>query len=528
MATQLHSLMKEATYYSVSSMVGRLFNVLLLPLYTAVMPPHDGEYGMMTSLYGWASILTVILSMGLETTFMRIANKDNERVNPAHVYSTAFITILGIVVVFGTVMHFISPAMAAFLGYPTHVAEVRLMGGMICGDVLLVLPFCYLRYRHQISKYAICKALYAVINALLCFLVLYVCPILQDKWPDGILWEFYLPNNSLNYVLGCNMATCLIMLYILIEEWKPFGHFHSAWDKVYKFHYVFDKRILSQMMVYALPILGASLIDIGIQTIDRILYLWLVPGEEGMRQLGIYGACFRIGMIMALATQVLRDISEPTLFRLARSRRATEHTGALIIKYFIICSIIIFLTIETFMVYIQRNLLLDPEYWEGISIIPILMCSEMLVGLQFYMSFWYKLTDRPSYGTLFAAITLVVIVLGNLLFVPEYGYIACAWSIFAGCLVRLLLTVVVSRFKSQYQFHFSGYRYIFLGAVFYAAMRICPSSNEGWSFMFKLTCLLIYIEMFFILEHRQINAVMQRIRNGRKHRTKRKAAITAE
>lgn len=524
MATQLHSLIKEATYYSVSSIVGRLFNVLLLPLYTAVMPPHDGEYGMMTSLYGWASLLTVILSMGLETTFMRIANKEDRDVNPAHVYSTAFITIMGLVAVFGTIMLLCAPMLAGVLGYPMHVAEVRLTGGIICGDVLLVLPFCYLRYRHQISKYAICKALYAVINAFLCFLVLYVCPILQHRWPEGILWEFYLPHNSLNYILGCNMVTCLIMLYVLIEEWKPFGHFHSAWDKVYKFHYVFDKKIFRQMMLYALPILGASLIDIGIQTIDRILYLWLVPGEEGMRQLGIYGACFRIGMIMALATQVLRDISEPTLFRLARSRRATERTGALIIKYFIICSMIIFLTVETCMEYIQRNLLLDAEYWEGIRIIPILMCSEMLVGLQFYMSFWYKLTDRPSYGTIFAAVTLVVIVLGNILFVPQYGYIACAWSIFAGCLVRLLLTVAVSRFKSQYQFHFSGYRYVFLGAVIYAAMRICPSLGDGWTFMFKLACLLIYIEMFFVFEHRQVSAVIARIRQNRRFRPKRKLA----
>lgn len=513
MAAQLRSLVKEAAYYSVSSVAGRLFNVLLLPLYTAVMPPQDGEYGMMTSLYGWSAVITVILTMGLETTFMRIANKEDRGVNPAYAYSTALLMLLTLTTGFGVASHFLSPDIAQFLGYPSHVAEVRLMCAVICGDTMLVLPFCYLRYRHQVTKYAVCKALYALLNALLCFIVLYLCPLLQERWPNGILWEFYLPHNSLNYILGCNLITCLILLYILIDEWKPFGHFHSAWDKVYTFRYVFDLKIFRHILLYAIPILGASLIDIGIQSVDRILYLWLVPGTEGMRQLGIYGACWRIGMIMALATQVLRDISEPTLFRLSRSHRAVEKTGALIIKYFVIFSIIIFLGVETCMGFIQRNLLINQEYWEGLPIIPILMWSEMLVGLQFYMSFWYKLTDRPSYGTIFAAISLVVIFAINIIFVPTYGYIACAWAIFAGCVVRLLLTFIVSRFKSQYKFHFSGYRYVILGIVFYISMVICPNLGAGWTFLFKLLCLSLYVGLVYYFERQQINEFIVRMRN---------------
>ena len=512
MATHIRGLVKEAVYYSTSSLVGRLFNVLLLPLYTAVMPPDDGEYGMMTSLYGWASIVTVILSMGLETTFMRIANKEDRGINPAHTYSTAFLAICGLTVVTGLLGYGLAPYLATFMGYPNHASEVRLMTAVACLDVVLVLPFCYLRYRHMVTKYAVCKALYAVINALLCFIVLYLCPILQERWPDGLLWEFYLPNNSLNYVLGCNLTTCIILLYILIEEWKPFGKFHSAWGNAYKFSYVFDRSIFRQLMIYALPILGASLIDIGIQSIDRILYLWLIPGAEGMRQLGIYGACFRIGMIMALATQVLRDISEPTLFRLSRSQRAVEKTGALIIKYFIIFSIIIFLLVEALMNVIQRHLLLDPDYWEGLTIVPILMCSEMLVGMQFYMSFWYKLTDRPSYGTVFAAVTLVIILLGNIIFVPIYGYIACAWSIFAGCLVRLLLTWIVSRFKSQYRFHFYGYRYILFGSFVYVSMRVFPIADQHGYTLFKLGLFGIYLLYFYYYEHEAISTAISRFR----------------
>lgn len=512
MASQLEVLMKEAAYYSTSSLVGRLFNVLLVPLYTAVMPPHEGEYGMMTSLYGWGSLITVILSMGLETTFMRIANKSEENVNPAHVYSTAFITIMALVGLFGVGITLLSPYAAFALGYPTHVAEVQLMGLVVCGDVLLVLPFCYLRYRHKVAKYAICKALYAIINALLCFIVLYACPRLQERWPEGILWEFYLPHNSLNYVIGCNLITCFIMLYIMIEEWKPFGYFYSAWNRRYRFRYVFDRGIFGQMMRYALPILGASLIDIGIQTIDRLLYLWLVPGAEGMRQLGIYGACFRIAMIMALATQVLRDVSEPTLFRLHRSQKTTERTGALIIKCFLIFSIGIFLAIETSMGYIERYLLLDREYWEGTSIIPILMASEIMVGMQFYMAFWYKLSDQPFYGTWFAAITLVVILAVNIIFVPIYGYVACAWAIFVGCLVRLLITTIVSRYKGTYHFQFSGYRYILLGGLIYFSMCICPDLGENWTFTFKFACLVVYTELVILLEHKEINNALIRFK----------------
>lgn len=481
------------------------------------MPPHDGEYGMMTSLYGWASVITVTLSMGLETTFQRYANKKNDELNPARVYSTAFLTIVLLVAIFGTAMLYFSPSIAYMLGYPSHVAEVKLTGAMICCDTLLVLPFCNLRYRHNVTKYATCKALYAFINALLCFLVLFLCPRLQERWPNGILWEFYLPNNALNYVMGCNLVTAIILLYILIDEWKPFGQFKSAWNRSYKFGYTFDLKIFKDMMVYAKSILTTSLLDIGFQNIDRMLYLWLVPGMEGMRQLGIYGACFRIGMIMALATQVLRDLSEPTIFRLARSEEAVKHIGAIIIKYFIIFSIIIFLGVETCMGFIQRHLLVNEEYWEGISIIPILMVSEMLVGLHFYTSFWYKLTDRPQYGTYFAVISLAVIIAINLLFVPRFGYIACAWAILTGCLVRLLLTLIVGRrVKSKYAFRFEGHRYIALGTIIFISMRICPNLGQGWSFAFKFLLLTLYVVLFYYFERNNILEVVQRINRNPK------------
>lgn len=521
--SQRQSILHQFSYYTASSIIGRLFNVMLLPLYTAVMPPNEGEYGMMTSLYGWGSLATVILSMGLETAFLRIANKNDDEANPSHVYSTAFIMLLVFVTVFALLMLPLSPYLAYALGYPNHADEVQLMSLVVCGDVMLVLPYCYLRYRHQVAKYATCRALYAIINALLCFVVLYICPRLQQRWPDGILWEFYLPNNSLNYVLGCNLITCIIMLYVLIEEWKPFGHFHSASGHIYRYSYIFDARLARQMLRYALPILGASLIDIGIQTIDRLLYLYLIPGSEGMRQLGIYGACFRIGMIMALATQVLRDISEPILFHLQRSPNLASRTGSLMIRGFIIGSIFIFLTTETFMNLIQEYLLRDRDYWEGIRIIPILMCSEIIVGLQFYMSFWYKLTDQPQYGTWFAAITLLVIVTVNLLFVPTYGYIACAWAIFAGCIVRLALTIVMCYVKrSPYKFNFSGYRYFLLGGAIYFGMCICPDLGEGWTLTFKLACVAIYIELVFLLERSNINNMLTHLKqHSRNHLKKR-------
>lgn len=511
--TKRIGLVKEATAYSISSIIGRLFNVLLLPLFTAVMPPDDGAYGMMTNLYGWGCVLTIILSMGLETAFMRVASDEERKPNPAHAYSTAMLFILVLTILFGISFWWLAPRLALWLGYPTHVSEVNLMVGIICGDTLLILPFCYLRYKHQALKYATCKALYAGINAALCFVVLYLCPRLQHHYPDGLLWDFYMPHNELNYVLGCNFVTCMVILYILIDEWKPFGHFHSSWNEIYQFSYVWDKAIFRRMMTYALPIMGAALVDVCIQNLDRILFPWLVPGDEGLRQLGIYGACFRIGMIMALATQVLRDIAEPTLFRLAHSRRAVQTTAALIIKYFLIGSFVILLGTELLMDQIQDYLIANDEYAAGLRIVPILMCSEIMVGIQFYMSFWYKLTDRPSYGTLFALITMLVILVINVIFVPIYGYIACAWAIFIGCLVRLMLTYIVSRFKSQYIFEFTGYRYGLVGLLFYFCMITSPSMQHDEVIFYKFSCLAAYLLMVFFFERKAIVTAYRRMRN---------------
>ena len=418
--------------------------------------------------------------------------------------TSAIITVLALVSAMALIGMLASPFTAAMIGYPTHVTEVRMMLCVICLDTLLTLPFCYLRYIGEVKSYTGYKIIYGATNALLNFYVLYLCPRLLAHWPNGMLWDFYLPNNSLGYILGCNIITSLITFYVMIHEWKPFGHFHSSWGEIYDFRYVFDRRLFLKMLSYALPILGASLIDIGIQNIDRIIFPWLVPGEEGMRQLGIYGACFRIGMIMALATQVLRDIMEPALFRLSTSRTAVQRPGAIIVKYFIIWSMVIMLVVELGMGVIQRHLLVNPEYWEGLDVVPVLMCSEILVGLQFYMSFWYKLTDRPSYGTWFALITLFVILIVNLAFVPYYGYIACAWAIFAGTATRLMLTIIVGRQLSNYNFQLLGIQYMIIGLMMYAAMRICPDLGPGWTVLVKSVCLLFFLALLAIFERQQI------------------------
>ena len=495
------TLVKEAAYYSMSSIVWRIFNILMLPIFTYVMSPAGGEYGLMTNLYGWGSLFTVLLSMGLETTFMRIAGEEEQGISPARAYSTAVITLMAAVALFVAIGLWQAPHIAMLLGYPTHRVELRLMLCVIAIDALLVLPYCYLRYTHQAHKYAFFKALYGMLNAVLCFYVLVVCPILQQRWPGGLLWDFYIDNNALGYVLGCNIVAGVLVLYMLIEVWNPFGTFLSSTGRSYTFRYIFDAKLFSRSIRYALPILGASVISIGIQNADRILYPWLVPGPAGMSQLSIYGACFRIAMIMALVTQVLRDLLEPVMFR-ARSAHDTHYaTSQLIMRYFIITALSVFMLVTACSDVIRVYLLRDMFYWEGMSIVPVLMASELMLGLQFYYSFWYKLSDAPGWGTLFSAITFVVIVGIDICLVPRMGYMACAIAILTGNVLLTVLTYCVGRSRSAFCFKIGGLKRHLLAAVVAYGLMLVPYTSHRMGL--RLSILALYCIAVIAIERIQ-------------------------
>lgn len=504
---QIKSLLRETYYYSFSSIILRVFNIAILPLYTLVMPSEGGEYGLLTSIYATSTLVMVFLGAGMETTMLRFANKPG--IDPSRVYSTALFTVAILCALFFCGFFFFAEPFAILAETPGMGGAYQIMAAIVAFDTFLTLPFCYLRYRNKARIYCTYKILQGGINFVLNIYVLFCCPLLLEMYPDSILsplWDFWMPDNNLNYILGCNLVSSAIMIFVMLDYWRPLGNFYTSTGEAIPFCIVFDYRLFRKMMRYALPILGIGVLNVMIQNVDRVIYPWLFDADEGIIQVGIYGASFRIAMIMALATQVLRDLVEPTLFHFSNKQRGVEISAILIVRYFLICSIVLFLIVMASMSLFKRFLLQDPTYWEGMRVIPILMIAEVMLGVQYAMSFWYKIGDKPIFGTIFELISLVVIVSGMVLFIPSYGYMACAWSIFAGALTRLLLTIVAGFKYSPYQvLHKANLSYVGIGLICFGIIEAIPDLGALWNTAVGYVVVVVFIYLMVLSEQSQLD-----------------------
>lgn len=499
----LKSLFKDTALYGLPSIVGRFLNYLLVILHTAVMPASSGEYGVVANLYAYTALVLVILTFGMETTLFRFANKQEE--NPMHVYSTALITVgtlsLGFLVI---VLAFLQP-LSGMLGYADHPEYLAVMALIVAIDSFACIPFVYLRYQQKAKKFACLKMLNIVITIALNLFVFTVCPEIHESHPEWISW-FYDSEYLAGYVFAVNLIASVVTLLLLFKEWMPGGHFKASDGKTYLFKYVWDAPLFHRMFKYSYPVLILGIAGILNQTLDKILYPYLVPGKAGVQQLGIYSACFRIAMIMAMFTQAFRFAYEPIIFNRSKDKNDVVKTNALGTKYFIMVSLLGFLAVMAWIDVLKVLIIRDPNYWEGLVVVPIVMAAEIMMGIYFNLSFWYKLIDQTLWGALFSIIGCIVLVLINVLFVPQYGYVACAWAGLAGYTTCMLLSYFVGQRKNPIPYDLKNIGiYTLLAVALYACMTQITSTGVV-PILLKTLLVLVYMAFmawkeFFSVRH---------------------------
>lgn len=437
----LKSLAKDTAIYGLSSIVGRFLNYMLVPLYTAKLSAASGGYGVITNMYAYTALLLVILTYGMETTFFRYVNKEGE--NPTKVYSTILMSVGFTSILFvAMVLVFINP-ISSFMGYADHPSYIWVMAMTVAIDAFQCIPFAYLRYRKRPIKFATLKLLFIVMNIALnvfCFVIL---PNINNK-PTDVGYAFYI-----------NLACTGCVTFFFYRELTGFK-------------YVFDKTLLKRMLRYSWPILVLGIAGILNQTADKILFPYIYKGANANSQLGIYGAASKIAMIMAMITQAFRYAYEPFVFGKAKDKDNRE-TYAKAMKYFVIFTLMAFLVVVGYMELLKH--IIGRDYWSGLKVIPIVMAAEIMMGIYFNLSFWYKLIDKTIWGAWFSGIGCVVLVTINVVFVPLYGYIACAWAGFAGYATAMLLSYFVG--QKHYPINYPIRRilaYVVLALVLFAGM----------------------------------------------------------
>lgn len=463
----MKSLAKDTAIYGMSSIIGRFLNYLLVPLYTAKISAASGGYGVITNMYAYTALLLVILTFGMETTFFRFVNKEGE---DAHKVYTTVLCMVGCtsLLFIALVMAFIHP-LSSLMGYADHPAYVWTMFVTVAIDAFQCIPFAYLRYKKRPMKFAAFKLLFILLNILL-----------------NVLYYVVLGGTEVGYAFYINLVCTASITFCFYKELKEgfMGDF-ATWSKT--------KRLIGKMLRYSWPILVLGIAGILNQTADKILFPYIYKGNDSHTQLGIYGAASKIAMIMAMITQAFRYAYEPFVFGKAKDKDSRD-TYAAAMKYFLIFTLLAFLVVMGYIDVLRH--IIGRDYWDGLRVVPIVMAAEILMGVYFNLSFWYKLIDRTIWGAWFSGIGCVVLIAVNVIFVPQYGYMACAWAGFAGYGTAMILSYFVGQkyYPINYPLKSIGV-YVAITLFFFVVMHLAEVyvPNMALRLAINTACIVLFV-----------------------------------
>ena len=457
----LKSLAKDTAIYGLSSIVGRFLNYLLVPLYTHYMPKDSGDYGVSTNIYAYTALILVLLTFGMETTLFRFAN--DGKYKPDTVFSTAMATVGSLTAVFLLLIFgFIGPISGA-LGYTEHPDYLLMMAVVVALDAIQAIPFSYLRFQKRAIRFASLKILFIVLNIAL-----------------NVIYFVVLGKTSVFYVFFINLLCTALITFFFLPD-------------MFRIHWKLDGQLLKTMFSYSWPILVLGIAGILNQVADKIIFPLVYPDEaQANVQLGIYGSCVKIAMIMAMITQAFRYAYEPIVFAKNKDADKTEYY-ATAMKYFIIFTLLAFLCVMGWMPVLKY--IIGADYREGLGVVPIVMMAEIFMGIYFNLSFWYKLIDKTIYGAWFSLAGCIVLFAVNILLIPTYGYWACAWGGFAGYGTAMVLSYMIGQQKNPIPYPMKSIAlYFMIAMVAFGLMKWGETYLPAWgSFIFSNLMILGFV-----------------------------------
>ena len=463
----LKSLAKDTAIYGVSSIVGRFLNYMLVPLYTRCISVESGGYGIVTNLYAYTALLLVILTFGMETTLFRYAN--DEREQPDTVFSTAMAVVGALTALFLLLVFGLIGPIGELIHYADHHEYIQIMAVVVALDALQAMPFSYLRFQKRPIRFAALKLLFIGLNIGL-----------------NLLYYVVLGKDTPIYVFMLNLVCTGFITFLFVPD-------------LLKVRWHFDGALLRRILSYSWPVLVLGIAGILNQVADKILFPLVYPdAAQANVQLGIYGGCVKIAMIMAMITQAFRYAYEPIVFAKSKDSDKNDYY-ATAMKYFLVFTLLAFLCVVGWMPVLQY--ILGTGYREGLGVVPIVMAAEIMMGVYFNLSFWYKLIDKTIYGAWFSLAGCLVLLAVNIVFIPQYGYWACAWGGVAGYGTAMVLSYVVGQQKNPIAYPMKEIgAYVLLTAVLYALMSVQPASWHP-AVHVAINTLLIGVFVAYIVKH---------------------------
>ncbi|MFH1120201.1 MAG: polysaccharide biosynthesis C-terminal domain-containing protein [Bacteroidota bacterium] len=482
----LKKLAGQTAIYGLPTILGRLLNYLLVPLYTRIFVP--AEYGIVTELYAYVAFLFIILTYGMETAYFRFAGQAEFRnkILGTSLLSLTVTSFLFLIVVFAA-----APFLSTHLGYTGNPEYVKWFALILATDAITTIPYANLRLENRPVRFAFVKVSNIVVNIGFNLFFILLCPYILSIYPDsaasGLIGHIYNPEIGVGYIFISNLIASLLTFIMLIPE-IPFKNLSV------------DRNLLKLMLRYSWPLLIFGLAGIVNETFDRVILKHLLPENGAMAQLGIYGACYKISILMTLFIQTYRYAAEPFFFDQARNNNAKE-TYAAMMHYFLIICLFIFLGIVLYLDVVM--LFVGKDFREGAGVVPVLLAANLFLGVFYNLSVWFKLTDRTKTGAAISLAGAAITIALNFIMIPVMGYMGAAWATLICYASMMVISYLLGQkyFPVQYNLK-CAFKYSFITLIIYL-LSIIQLTETAWLKYLINTGMLFAFATYVIYSERQ-------------------------
>ena len=400
-------------WYGLSSIAARLINYLLTPYLTYSENIKMSDFGKMALIYSALPILNILFTYGFETAYFRFSKDENKDT----IYSTAFISLFSTTILFTVLLWFNQAGFARIIGLDDFPQIIQLGILIIAFDTLSIIPFAKLRQQGRPKKFAFVKITGILINILFTWFFISYCSHAVRMDPNSWVSLFYDSHtNPIVYVVLANLIQSVITLLFLSSE-------------IAQVKLKFNTELWKAMMAYSLPLIIVGMGGMVNETFDRLMLKWWLPGDALTRetQVGIYSACYKLSILITLFIQAFRMGAEPFFFKQAEGQNP-QRVFARVMKFFVIIITVMFLVVSLYMPIWKY--FIGPKYWKGLAVVPILLLANIFIGIYYNLSVWFKLSNKNSAGAFITVGGALLTTIINFIFIPHYGYMACAWATF--------------------------------------------------------------------------------------------------
>lgn len=484
---QIKNLARQTAIYGLSSIIGRFLNYLLVPLHTAVFIPL--QFGIITEMYAYVAFLVIFLTYGMETAFFRYSTK--EGVDKNSVYSTSIFSLFISTAIFIFLATVFSQSIADWLWYsdfPQYVIWFAIIVGL---DAVSSIPLAKLRAENKAGKFAFVNITNVAVNIGLNIFFLWYCLPQYEKGVHNILIDtFYNPQIGVGYVFISNLVASIVKFLLLTPV-------------MFNVKTAINLPLLKQMFWYGFPLLIAGLAGIVNETIDRIMLKRMLIDDLGeaetLTQLGIYGACYKISIIITLFIQAFRYAAEPFFFSQEKELNARE-IYAKVMNYFTIICFAVFLGVMLYLDFI-KHFIRNEEFWKGLGVVPVLLLANVCLGIYYNLSIWYKLTGKTQFGAYISVFGAVITIGFNYLAIPLWGYMGAAWATLV-CYASMVLVSYYfgqKNYKVPYQLK-NFFLYLISSLLLYFISTNALFETKIFVYGFNTFLLLVFLTIVYINE----------------------------